>query len=338
MKQINRVTISNIAELAGVSKATASLVLNGKGDEYRVSYETQQRILAVAEEHRYQPSFHARSLRASRSYTVGLVIPSLTQYTYACLARELESLFRQQGIQLIITCSDDNPLQEQETVNQLLQRQIDGLLVVSCCFNAGEYLKIQEYMPLVLLERPLPDARVPTVMSDVVLGMQTLVHRVSLRACTELYYVGGNAQLLFNQQKLQAYRQGLQSAGLVEDPSWVMERTSLAYSGYDVLEELCLRLGRLPRALITASFPLMEGILQYLHQHPEWQTDDLQLGCFDDHELLDFMPIHIQSIQQDYVALAFQAYQTLMQQMAEPKNGLTEAELVILIPVQMRKR
>lgn len=338
MKQINRVTISNIAELAGVSKATASLVLNGKGDEYRVSYETQQRILAVAEEHRYQPSFHARSLRASRSYTVGLVIPSLTQYTYASLARELESLFRQQGIQLIITCSDDNPQQEQETVNQLLQRQIDGLLVVSCCLNAGEYLKIQEYMPLVLLERPLPDAHVPTVMSDVAHGMQALVQRICGKSCTELYYVGGNAQLLFNQQKLQAYRQGLLQTGLTENSSWVMERTLLAYSGYDVLDELCQRLGRLPQALITASFPLMEGVLQYLHQHPEWQTDDLQLGCFDDHELLDFMPIHIQSIQQDYVALAFQAFQGLMQQMAEPKNGLAEAGSVTLVPIQMRKR
>ena len=75
VKSPNRITISNIAELAGVSKATASLVLNGRAEEYRVSEETRERVLAIAAEYRYQPSFHARALRSSRSHTVGLVIP-----------------------------------------------------------------------------------------------------------------------------------------------------------------------------------------------------------------------------------------------------------------------
>lgn len=55
-----RVTIKDIAELAGVSKATASLVLNGRGKELRVAQETRERVLAIAREQHYQPSIHAR--------------------------------------------------------------------------------------------------------------------------------------------------------------------------------------------------------------------------------------------------------------------------------------
>ena len=55
-----RVTIKDIAELAGVSKATASLVLNGRGKELRVAQDTRERVLAIAREQHYQPSIHAR--------------------------------------------------------------------------------------------------------------------------------------------------------------------------------------------------------------------------------------------------------------------------------------
>lgn len=68
MRKTKRVTIKDIAELAGVSKATASLVLNGRSKELRVAEETRERVLAIAKEHHYQPSIHARSLRDNRSH------------------------------------------------------------------------------------------------------------------------------------------------------------------------------------------------------------------------------------------------------------------------------
>ncbi len=63
VKKNKRITISDIATLAGVSKSTASLVLNGRSKEYRVSDDTRDRVLALAHEHHYQPSIHARPTR-----------------------------------------------------------------------------------------------------------------------------------------------------------------------------------------------------------------------------------------------------------------------------------
>ncbi|SSG03547.1 putative LacI family regulatory protein [Klebsiella quasipneumoniae] len=90
-----RVTIKDIAELAGVSKATASLVLNGRGKELRVAQETRERVLAIAREQHYQPSIHARSLRDNRSHTIGLVVPEITNYGFAVFSHELETLCRE---------------------------------------------------------------------------------------------------------------------------------------------------------------------------------------------------------------------------------------------------
>lgn len=316
VKPQNRITISNIAELAGVSKATASLVLNGKGAEYRVSEETQQRILSIAEEYRYQPSFHARALRSSRSHTIGLVLPFLTQNTCANLARELESLFRNAGIQIIIACSDEDPTQEQLVVNNLLQRQVDGLIVISSNTSDEAYHKIHSYVPVVQLGRQIGESKLPLVMTNTTDATSDLLYVLAKQSPDELYYFGGEPELMPSKQRLQGYLNGLERAGVTANSSWIRQRNFMPYTGYDLMEALCKELGRPPKVLFTASFSLLEGVLQFLNQNPEMQQD-LHLATFDDHELLDFMPLRVDSIAQDYTALAFHAFSMLMALMDE---------------------
>ncbi len=334
MKQPNRITISNIAELAGVSKATASLVLNGKGDEYRVSEDTQQRILAIAEEHRYQPSFHARALRSSRSHTIGLVLPFLTQFTNASLAKELESLFRNAGIQIIIACSDEDPEQERVVVNNLLQRQVDGLIVISSNTSDEAYSKIHSYVPVVQLGRQIGDSNLPLIMTDATTATANLIQVLGTQSPEEVYYFGGEPSLTPSKQRLTGYKQGLQHAQVIVRPEWIHQRNYLSYSGYDMMEEVCNELGRPPKALFTASFSLLEGVLQYLNQNPEMQQG-LHLASFDDHELLDFMPLQIDSIAQDYTALAFNAFTMLMALMEDKPLTLPVTQT---IPARIRWR
>ena len=161
MRKTKRVTIKDIAELAGVSKATASLVLNGRSKELRVAEETRERVLAIAKEHHYQPSIHARSLRDNRSHTIGLVVPEITNYGFAVFSHELETLCREAGVQLLISCSDENPGQETVVVNNMVARQVDGLIVASSMLNDADYQKLSEQLPVVLFDRHMNDSSLP---------------------------------------------------------------------------------------------------------------------------------------------------------------------------------
>lgn len=161
MRKTKRVTIKDIAELAGVSKATASLVLNGRSKELRVAEETRERVLAIAKEHHYQPSIHARSLRDNRSHTIGLVVPEITNYGFAVFSHELETLCREAGVQLLISCSDENPGQETLVVNNMVARQVDGLIVASSMLNDADYHKLSEQLPVVLFDRHINDSALP---------------------------------------------------------------------------------------------------------------------------------------------------------------------------------
>jgi LacI family sucrose operon transcriptional repressor len=191
VRKTKRVTIKDIAELAGVSKATASLVLNGRSKELRVAEETRERVLAIAKEHHYQPSIHARSLRDNRSHTIGLVVPEITNYGFAVFSHELETLCREAGVQLLISCSDENPGQETVVVNNMVARQVDGLIVASSMLNDADYHKLSEQLPVVLFDRHINDSALPLVITDSITPTTELVADIARQHPDEFYFLGG---------------------------------------------------------------------------------------------------------------------------------------------------
>ena len=122
-----KMKLEEIAKLAGVSRTTASYVINGKSAQYRISEKTQKKVMAVVKKYDYKPNYAASSLRAGNSHTFGLVIPDLENTSYAKLAKLLERDARKAGFQLIIACSDDDPDTEMSVVTSLVSRRIDVL-------------------------------------------------------------------------------------------------------------------------------------------------------------------------------------------------------------------
>ncbi|MGL4207536.1 MAG: substrate-binding domain-containing protein [Aeromonadaceae bacterium] len=323
MKSSKRITISDIAQLAGVSKATTSLVLNGRSKEYRVADETRDRILALAAEHHYQPSFHARALRSNRSHTIGLVVPEMTNYGFASISRELETLCREAGLQLLIACSDENPSQEMMAVNNLVQRQVDGLIVASSALSDAEYQKINQTLPVVQLDRLITDSPLPLVMTDSIAATAELIETVARLHPEEIYYLGGQLRLSPSRDRLQGYKLGLQRAGVELKSSWIRHGNYSPSSGYEMMATLCAELGRPPKALFTAACGLLEGVLRYLNQH-QLMDSDIHLCSFDDHYLFDCLPLRIDTVAQDCTGLAQQTFALItqlidQQDVAEPR-------------------
>ena len=208
LMKTKRVTIKDIAELAGVSKATASLVLNGRGKELRVAQETRERVLAIAREQHYQPSIHARSLRDNRSHTIGLVVPEITNYGFAVFSHELETLCREAGVQLLISCTDENPGQESVVVNNMIARQVDGLIVASCMHSDADYQKLSEQLPVVLFDRS-PKRQRPAAGDDRLghpNGRADLPYRAS--ACGRVLVSRGQPRLSPSRDRLAGFHPG----------------------------------------------------------------------------------------------------------------------------------
>ena len=126
---MKKISLADVAKSLGVSKTLVSLVLNDRGDEKGINKDTQQRVRDKVKELNYKPNQFARGLRVGKSNTIGLVVADISNSFYAKMCRSIEDHCTENGYNLIICSSDENPEKESELIQMLIDRQVDGLII-----------------------------------------------------------------------------------------------------------------------------------------------------------------------------------------------------------------
>ena len=304
MNSYKRLTIDDIARLAGVSRTTASMVLNGRADQYRISAGTRERVLTVARDNNFKPSHSARALRTGSSNTIGLVIADLTNLAHAELAQAMEPICHQAGYQLLVVSSNDEIDRERAGVEHLIARQIDGLMVVPCSPVPEPYLEWSRRVPLVLVDRRIDGSDLPYIVTDAEGAVTAMMLDALNDTPGEAFYFGGQPRLSPSIDRLHGFRAALESVGLQERSGWVRARDYHRRSGYELMKACHDELGRYPRILFAGALTLLEGVLAYISEHDHFDSAPQRLMTFDDHDLLDCLPLRIDAIRQDSQALA----------------------------------
>lgn len=311
-----RFTLNDIAELSGVSKTTVSMVLNGRADEFRIKEETRQKILQIATNNRYRANLYAKALQSQRTNTIGLVIPDFSNFGFAQTSKTLERLCRNHGLQLIISCSDEEPHLEAKAIESLLEMQIDLLITTPICQNQKDYPYLDS-IPTIQLDRFIKDApHIPYVITDDQSAVEALVSDMICKyRLDEFYYFGGLLQLTPSEARLQGFKCGLQQGGLTLQTDWISHRDYHSESGYLMMEQLLQRLGRLPQAIFVASYGLLVGVLRFLNERQlldQLSNQTLHLATFDDYELLNCLPFKINSIRQQHDQIANELFASIL--------------------------
>lgn len=127
MEKSQKVTIKDIAEMAGTSKTTVSFYLNGKTE--KMSEETKIRIAKVIEETNYRPSIVARSLNSKNSKLIGVLIGDITNTFSNQIVKGIEAVASKNGYQIIVGNSDYNSQREESYVERMLSMGVDGFII-----------------------------------------------------------------------------------------------------------------------------------------------------------------------------------------------------------------
>ncbi|MFT6986652.1 MAG: LacI family fructose operon transcriptional repressor [Psychromonas sp.] len=301
--------LEDIAKLAGVSRTTASYVINGKADQYRISEKTQKKVMAVVKEHNYKANYAASSLRAGNSRTFGLVIPDLENSSYAKLAKLLERDSRKAGFQLIIACSDDDPDTEMNVVSSLVSRSIDVLIVASALTADSDfYRKIQARgVPVVAIDRTLDDEVFASVISEDLEGAFELSQSILVKDINSIGLIGAVPKLGISKEREQGFKAALAEHGKLLDVKYAYGEHFSVEEGRHLaqqwIEQACF-----PDAVLVTSYALFEGVLDSLLAHPQL-LQKVALATFGDNRLLDFLPVKIQSLPQQFEMIAEKALQ-----------------------------
>ncbi|OBT09454.1 DNA-binding transcriptional regulator FruR [Vibrio sp. UCD-FRSSP16_10] len=295
-------TLEQIAKLAGVSKTTASYVINGKAKTYRISEKTQRKVMAVVDEHHFRPDHAASSLRAGNSRSFGLIIPDLENASYAKLAKLLEQNSRKAGYQILIGCSDDDPKTERALADALLSRRVDALFVATSMPQANDYYQVllNKGTPVIAIDRLLDDEIFSCVVSEDFEAALHLTQSILYSDVSSIGIIGALPNLPVSRDR----QLGVEAAvkGCEVSVSFAYGEHFTASEGRRLVQEWvdndCL-----PDALICTSYTLLEGALDVILPNPEL-VSRLQVATFGDNRLLDFIPIKVNAMAQRFEEIA----------------------------------
>ncbi|MGG1877565.1 LacI family DNA-binding transcriptional regulator [Paenibacillus cisolokensis] len=206
-----KATIYDIAREAGVSIATVSKVINGKG---KISEERRREIIEIMDRLHYQPSVIASALTGKHTYTFGLLIPDISNPFFAEVARAVEDRAHQLGYSVIICSTDNKDDRVERYIGLLKQKSVDGIIMGTGIERVDMAAELSGSMPVVAIGREWSSVPVHTVVADDYQGGRAAAsHLLGLghRRCAVL---SESMTIISSRERVQGYRQALEEADI----------------------------------------------------------------------------------------------------------------------------
>lgn len=273
------VTIRDVAQLAGVSPATVSKVLN---DGPYVSAAARQRVVTAIAKLNYRPNAVARSLKAKRTLTIGLITDDLEGVFTASMMRGIEEATNAQGFSVLLCNSYGRAERERADLKVLFDKRVDGIILMSgyrVRERSAPALPLGD-VPCVYLYQYTHDLDVPCVIPDDFGGSLLAMRHALHLGHRHIGFISGPHHYEATQWRLDAYRAALDDAGIAFDPSLVRVGKWYESSGYRLAQEL-MSLSHRPTALVCCSDSLAAGALDAMLEAGIRVPDEVTVIGFD---------------------------------------------------------
>ena len=210
-------TIRDVARMAGVHPGTVSRALNAE-TRALVNDETAERVIEAARALGYRPNPIARGLKTNRSYTVGVVIPDLTNPLFPPIVRGIEERLGDEGYTSLIANTDNAPERERVDFEAMRDRQVDGFITATARLDHELISEIADSgQPIVLVNRRVEDDALPAVAADDHGGVRLAVEHLVSLGHTRIAHLGGPQNVSTGHQRRLGFVETMQAVGPLPD-------------------------------------------------------------------------------------------------------------------------
>lgn len=319
-----KVTISDVAKLAGVSTATVSHTIN---NTRYVSTETKDKVYAAIAELGYTPDASARSFRTGKKKTIGFIVPDISNKFFATMIESVEQHLSAAGYHLIIANTKENIEREEKHIRLLTAGLVDGLLIASTMddFERLDNL-IPAGFPVVLVDRVFEKKKFASVCVSNFQPIYRSVCRLVGKGDRRIGIIGGLPRLSTTKERVSAYQQAIIDCGLPPEETFVRYGDSMENSACACIDELMEQ--NCDAVIVTNGLMASEAII-YLHRKGVQLARDIDLVSFVDYES-DFYQLYasqIDSIVQPVDDLGAVAGEEILKRVEDPETPIFEKVL-----------
>lgn len=339
-----RATIVEVAEAAGVSPTTVSVVLNDRPSTVRISEATRAAVKAAAAQLGYIPNFAAQSLRRQRSAILTLLVGNLANPFFTDIAASVRASDVVRGYELNVVDAD-RPETELQALDLLRNGSSAGVIVAtgrhSTRGQAIDALRdlVRRGLPAVILSDRSPDPAIPAIRIDDAAGaFAATTHLLQLGHRRIAHLTAQQSTLAVDEQSVESdrflgYRRALTEAGVAFDAAWLVQGETTLQGGYGLIHELLARQGSRPTAVFCVSDLMAIGALRALHEAGIRVPDEMAVVGFDGITLGRFTTPALTTMDQPRAAMgrlaADMLFTLLDGQQSLPNEQVLAAELLV---------
>lgn len=331
MANKGKVTVVDIARATGVSKSTVSLVLQGSS---LVGEATRAKVTEAIRDMGYVYNRGAANLRQAKSKIVGIVVNDLTNSFFAELAVGMDNIVQSSGYIQFLAHSGENADRQREVIASMREHGIAGLIVSPARgTEPGDLKPISDSgIPVVVVVRGLPGARVSSLVSDNAAGTQMAVRHLVSLGHRSIAFLGGFADVSNFSERHEGYRLGLAEAGIAYRSEWAIASLPSRAGGVAAVRSM-LALGEKPTAAVCFNDAVAFGVCDGLRAAGVEPGRDFAVVGFDNViESASTVPA-LTTVSVDPQGMGQRAAQLLFRHINtgsfEPENIVTSVRLVV---------
>lgn len=291
MAATKSVTLRDVAKKAGVSIATVSRVMNGKGS---VDPKIQEMVNKAVEDLGYFQNSIARSLKTNATMTVGFVTADISNPYIITVAKAVEDIVRAKHYNLLVCSTQGNPGKELEYLRLLMGRNIDSLVLNGTGYHEDFVRQISSRIPVILIHRryskPLPGA--DFVDSDNEEGTYGLTKHLIAMGHRQIYVIKGSAHASSSIDRFRGFRRAMQEAGIGVDKRYPFQFDGdfSMESGYRAVDRLC-ELPQRATAILALNNTMALGALACMKERNLSAPEDLSIAAYNNIDFIELMTV-----------------------------------------------
>jgi LacI family transcriptional regulator len=324
------VHLRDVASRAGVSTATTSRVLSGKGF---VSDELRERVLTAVKELNYTPNGLARSMSLRVTHTLGLVVSDVTNPFFTTVARSVEDICQEQGYSVVLCNTDGKPEKERAYLAMLHEKRVDGLLLSSTGAAAEQLRDILDAgIKVVLIDRVIPGVDSICVGVENFDGMFRGTQYLLSLGHRHIGLIVGGLDVPTSQERLDGYLAAMAERNAEIDPALIVDGHFSEEGGRTAGLQLYQRADP-PTAIISCNNLMTSGLLFALRDIGKRVPDDVSVLGFDDLPIFSLLDHPLTVIAQPTYELGRRAGEVLLEQLQ--KGRVEQQAKNIQLPTQL---
>ncbi|MGX7164329.1 LacI family DNA-binding transcriptional regulator [Enterococcus massiliensis] len=327
-----KLTIKQIAEMAGVSVTTVSQILNNKGT--RFSDDTRRRVWEIVNKYQYKPDFFASNLINRHSKTIGMIVPDVTDFFFSKIVEGVERYVNPLGYMIVLCNSQHDQEKEISYLEELSHRSVDGILLATPNKLAEGYelgSPFYHKMPMILIDRGINQRESGRlIVKDYEGSYQAVSYLIKSghRHIGMLKESTGYYQL---EERYNGYRHALKDHGIPYKGKYIVANSLTVNGGYQAAKEL------LKQKEITAIFcgndAMAIGCYQAIYELGKKVPEDISVVGFDGLSLSEYVIPPLTTVFQPSFDIGFHAAKFLVDAIEFPEkrvpNKVFDTKLII---------